>query len=82
VVVFESGEKIGKDEMARKRKDMIEYWNRRLVKEGLSIDKGRSRKLVYIGGATDVEMTELIKRTDTGRTPPIGSHDESNTEAK
>lgn len=63
--------------MARKRKNLshldynsTEYWNRLLVEEKLSIDRGKSKKLLYIGGATDVEMLELVRRTDTGLTPP------------
>jgi len=61
--------------MARKRKNLQtfdyqspEYWNRLLVEEGLSLDKGRSNKLLYIGGPNEVEALEGFLRTDTGQT--------------
>lgn len=62
--------------MARKRKNLnhldynsAEYWNRLLVQEGLALDRGKSSKVIYVGGATDIEMLELLRRTDTGLTP-------------
>lgn len=74
-----------KDEMARKRKALQnlnynskEYWNRLLVEEGLSVDAGRSQRIAYVGGATDIEMLEIIRRTDTGRTPIPEPDDEEN----
>jgi hypothetical protein len=55
-----------------------EYWNRLLAEEGLSVDAGRSPKVAYVGGATDIEMLELVRRTDTGRTLVPEPEDEEN----
>ena len=69
--------------MARKRKNLkhlgyssAEYWNRLLVEEGLAVDRGKSKKLLYIGGANEVENLEGFIRTDTGRITPIEPEDE------
>lgn len=59
--------------MARKRKGLghldyesQEYWNRLLSREGLSLDRGKSSKLLYIGGASEVERLSGFLQTDTG----------------
>jgi len=68
--------------MARKREALKhldynskEYWNRLLAEDGLSVDQGKSKKLLYIGGANEVENLEGSLRTDTGRTPPADTGD-------
>jgi hypothetical protein len=38
--------------MARSRKkDSPEYWERRLRKAGLSMERGRSKRVSYVGGS-------------------------------
>lgn len=68
--------------MARKRKKLeaynyqsAEYWNRLLVEEGLPVDRGKSKKLLYIGGPSEVENLEGFLRTNTGRVRPSGTGD-------
>ena len=64
--------------MARKRKrlkhleyDSPEYWNRLLAEEGLTLDRAlQPNKLIYVGGATDVESLEGARRMENGRITP------------
>ncbi len=67
--------------MARKRTRIVEpvaspsphqlaYWNAVLSKKGLSVETGRSSKLLYIGGGRDVELLEGLTRTSSGRVTP------------
>lgn len=62
--------------MARKRKTLkdldyqsLEYWNRLLAEEELSVDQGADPRLLYVGDSKDVEHIEGARRTDDGRTP-------------
>lgn len=71
--------------MARKRKALkeieynsTEYWNKLLNQEGLSVDRGRSKKLLYAGGTSDIELLESARRTSTGRVAPVEPEDEEN----
>jgi hypothetical protein len=52
----------GKDFMARKRKALRkidykspEYWNRLLASEGLSMERGTSRRVTYVGGTQTLD---------------------------
>jgi hypothetical protein len=63
--------------MARKRKKLqgldynsTEYWNRLLNQEGLSISRGKSERLLYIGGTSEVERLGGFLSTMTGRIAP------------
>lgn len=51
-----------------KKTDTPEYWNKVLAAAGLSIDAGRSKRISYVGDASDIEMVEGFRRTDTGVT--------------
>lgn len=42
--------------MARKRKkDSLEYWEKRLRKAGLSMDAGTTRRVTYVGSSATLE---------------------------
>jgi hypothetical protein len=63
--------------MARKRKGLEHldyqssaYWQKLLTIEGLSMEKGRSDRLSYVGGAGMVESIEGVQYTDDGRIKP------------
>jgi hypothetical protein len=67
--------------MARKREKIrekipqptpqqIAYWNATLSRKGLSVDAGRSARLLYIGSGSDVELIEGLTRTSSGRVKP------------
>jgi len=63
--------------MARKRKKLRgldyssqEYWEKLLTQEGLSMERGRSHKLNYVGTGSTLESIEGELRTDTGRIKP------------
>lgn len=63
--------------MARKRealKDLdyqsVEYWNRLLAEEQMSMDQGLHPDLLYVGDSARVETIEGFHRTDTGRINP------------
>jgi hypothetical protein len=63
--------------MARKRKGLQgldyqskEYWSKLLTKEGLSMERGRSARLTYMGDSSTLESVEGSNFTDTGRIPP------------
>lgn len=64
--------------MARKRKKLrgfdyqsVEYWNRLLVEEDLSVDRGyHPNKVSYVGSSVDIEYLEGSIRTDNGRITP------------
>ena len=63
--------------MARKRKKLEaldyqskEYWSKLLTLEGLSMERGTSRRLTYVGGSSVAESIEGEKFTSTGRIPP------------
>lgn len=50
-------EELGKEQMPRKpKKQTQKYWEERLKRDGLSIEAGRNRKLVYAGDATNLEF--------------------------
>lgn len=64
--------------MARKRRklagleyDSLEYWNRLLAMDGLSLSAGLDRHLVYVGTSGNLDKTqEEQSERDTGRVPP------------
>jgi hypothetical protein len=65
--------------LARKRKKLknldytsVEYWNRLLVEEGLSLSAGLgSGKLVYVGDTRTIDrIQEDQSQHETGRTMP------------
>ena len=65
--------------LARKRKKLkdldynsVEYWNKLLVEEGMSLSAGLgSGKLVYIGGTRTMDrIQEDQSQRETGRTMP------------
>jgi len=63
--------------MARKRKKLKdleytsrEYWNKLLSQEGLSLDAGKSEKLLYVGGAPEVDRLKGFLETNNGRVIP------------
>jgi hypothetical protein len=63
--------------MARKRKGLEgldyqskEYWSKLLTREGLSMERGRSARLTYLGDSSVLESVEGAKFTDMGRVPP------------
>ena len=65
--------------LARKRKKLknldytsVEYWNRLLVEEGLSLSAGLgSGKLVYVGDTRTIDhIQEDQSQCETGRTIP------------
>ena len=71
--------------MARKRKKLKdldynsnEYWNKLLNQEGLSLNAGKSEKLLYVGGPSDADRLKGFVDTDNGRVKPhaAGSEDD------
>jgi hypothetical protein len=68
--------------MSRKRKKIKNldhnskrYWNERLTRAGLSMERGRSNKLLYIGSGSDVEAMEGRRFINSGRTAVPHSDD-------
>ena len=65
--------------MASKKRlvqDSQAYWERVLRENGLDMDAGRDpshRKLIYIGGATEIESLDAHISTDMGRVKPTGN---------
>lgn len=55
-------------------KNSPEYWNEVLGREGLSMARGTSTHLVYVGESAVLERIEGERRTDDGR---VGPHDGS-----
>jgi hypothetical protein len=62
--------------MARKRKKLNhleykskEYWNRLLAAEGLSLEQGCDPRLVYGGGAAEIETFEGSLHTGGRKLP-------------
>jgi hypothetical protein len=53
-----------------RKKDTPEYWRKLLNRHGLSMEKGRSRRLIYVGGGTTLESIDGVEQTDTGRKTP------------
>ena len=61
--------------VAGKDKNSQAYWEELLKAEGLGMDEGRDpghRKLVRVGGATDLESIYAARVTKTGRVRPEG----------
>lgn len=57
--------------MARKaKKDTPEYWQDRLRREGLSMERGRNARLTYVGLGSTLESIEGERRMDTGQLKP------------
>jgi hypothetical protein len=49
----------------------LKEWNKRLSAEGLSAEKGRDPRLVYVGNTIDIAFIEGAERMrrESGRTP-------------
>ena len=60
---------IEKGSMPRKnKKDTPIWWSKKLIQLGLSMEKGRSRKLIYVGTSTDLEYIAGKQTTvDSGK---------------
>jgi hypothetical protein len=63
--------------MARKREKLKkldyhskEYWSKLLTQEGLSMERGTSRRLTYVGGSSVAESIDGEQYTRSGRIPP------------
>jgi hypothetical protein len=63
--------------MARRRKELVGlnpqgkvYWEKLLTLEGLSMEKGRSKRLVYVGTGATLESIEGTNRMDDGSSKP------------
>lgn len=66
--------------MARKRKrktdlrrvdaESTAYWEEVLQRAGLQMAAGRSDRLLYVGGPSQVELIHGMHETDTGRVAP------------
>jgi hypothetical protein len=73
--------------MARKRKKLQgldygspEYWNRLLNLEGLSVNQGKSEKLLYIGNSAEVARLRGMMDTNTGRVMPHRTDEDDDRE--
>ena len=72
-------------EMARKRKALkhldyqsVEYWNRLLTQEGLSVEAGRHPKLVLVGGSAELVIVEKMEfGKQSGHVKPRGAAPDS-----
>lgn len=67
--------------MVRKRKHLDlrgldpespEYWEEALHRANLQMARGRSDRLSYAGGATEIELIHGLRTQDTGRVVPKG----------
>jgi hypothetical protein len=47
-----------------------EYWNKLLVDYGLSVEKGRHPKLVYVGDSRRTSLISDLESTKEGRVTP------------
>jgi hypothetical protein len=63
--------------MARKRKKLGHldyesklYWERLLTLDGLSMERGRSDHLSYVGDGGDLEDIQAVRETPNGRITP------------
>ena len=68
--------------MARKRKKLQgldyespEYWNRLLNQDGLSLNRGKSEKVLYVGGTSGVDRLRGFVETSIGRVSPHDTGD-------
>jgi hypothetical protein len=51
------------------RKETIDYWAKLLIRHGLSMERGRSRRLVYVGGSNVVEGIDALEHSvEKGKT--------------
>jgi hypothetical protein len=71
--------------MSRKRKHndlrgldpaSVEYWEEMLHRADLQMARGRSDRLSYVGGASQVELIHGIHTQDDGRVVPRGAKPE------
>ena len=46
------------------------YWEEVLQREGLQMARGRSDRLSYVGGSSNLETIDGLRRTDSGRVAP------------
>lgn len=59
---------------------LIREWEKKLRALKLSMDAGRDpghRKLIRVGGASDLERIQAAQTTDTGKVSPSGSGSDS-----
>lgn len=69
--------------MARKRKNLKdlsytspEYWDKLLIQEGLSVESGRSKRVIYVGGSQildDLAGQEAMGTRDRSKDPKKNS---------
>lgn len=52
--------------MPKKNKSLTGYWNEKLKRMGLSMEAGRSRRLVYVGGNIALQTASEIAGTELG----------------
>ena len=52
----------------KRKKDSQEYWNRRLAREGLSMERGRSKRLSYVGGTAILDALNGAQQAGTRST--------------
>lgn len=45
-------------------KEESERWNGVLANEGLAVDRGRSRKLVYVGDSQNLDVIQVYQELD------------------
>ena len=57
-------------EFTQEEKEQLRQWNERLTDEGLSVEKGRSRKLIYVGHIDELNIISGYGQTDSGRVTP------------
>ena len=62
--------------MARKRKPRLDpnakdYWNKLLTRQGLSMERGRSARLKYVGDSSSIELIDAHEQAaDKGKVKP------------
>ena len=62
--------------MARKRKPRLDpkakdYWNKLLTRQGLSMERGRSARLTYVGDSSSIELIDAHEQAaDKGKVKP------------
>ena len=62
--------------MAHKRKARLDpkakdYWNKLLTRQGLSMERGRSARLTYVGDSSSIELIDAHEQAaDKGKVKP------------
>lgn len=44
---------------------LLKQWNKRLANEGVSVEAGKSSRLVYVGGTEDLGVIEKYQKLGT-----------------